>query len=138
VPDGGVALLPAAIPEGFSGEPTPLGVAPCVDENGLVRQNAQLLPLPLEQPDRATRVDTANAQHVTFVRMVSVLRSQEKIERSQIKIERFRAFDYSFPANFAGYAENSTNRRALSPRQGHTQGKLGRIIDTLPGGSMAD
>jgi hypothetical protein len=68
------------MPAGFSGAPTALGVAPGVDWKGLVRQNAQLFPLPLEQPASATRARTASAQHVVLVRMVSVLRSQEKIE----------------------------------------------------------
>jgi hypothetical protein len=55
--------------------------------------------------------------------MVSVLRSQEKIVSSQIKIERFRAFDYSFSADFADYAKKSANRGAISLRPMANAGK---------------
>jgi hypothetical protein len=79
---GAAGWLLAAMPAGFSGDPTAAGVAPSVDWKGLLRQNAQLLPF--EQPDRATRVERASAQHVVWVRMVSVLRSQEKIEQSSV------------------------------------------------------
>jgi hypothetical protein len=75
-----------------------------------------------------------------LVRMV--LMSFGAIRRSNtlvIRIERFRAFDYSFFANFADYAKNSTDRREASFHpSGKRGGKLGRIIDTFAGWSMAE
>jgi hypothetical protein len=133
--------LPAAIPEGFTGEPTAPGVAPWVDENGLLRQNAQpgaLVWPSLWQPDRATNVERANTQRILLVRMSCILRSEQKIEHSEIRIERFSRFDYSFFANLAGYAENSIDQQAAASTLGGSRRKLGRIIDTLAGGSMSE
>ena len=55
-----------------------------------------------------------------------------------IRIERFRAFDYSFFVNFADYAKNSGIDEKPASALGGSAGKLGRIIDTLAGGSMAE
>jgi hypothetical protein len=59
--------------------------------------------------------------------MVSVLRSQEKIEQSQIKIERFRAFDYSFFANFADWARNPPNDEKSALALGQVQENSGGL-----------
>ncbi len=113
---GGVAWLLDAIPDGFTGAPTAFGVAPWGAWNGLDRQNAQLDPLLdpplLEQPEITTTAPTANIQRIVVMdRMANILGNRQMTERSVIRIEQWRSFDYSFSANFAGYAGNSPGKR---------------------------